>query len=77
VKEVAKYIVAIALQTSVTGIINCCSGKPVSVRKVVEDYIQSKNSNIRLILGHYPYPDYEPMAFWGNREKLDKILGAL
>jgi dTDP-6-deoxy-L-talose 4-dehydrogenase (NAD+) len=25
-------------------------------------------------LGHYPYPDYEPMAFWGNRRRLDQIL---
>ncbi len=30
---------------------------------------------IGLNLGHYPYPDYEPMAFWGERHKLDGILG--
>lgn len=77
VQEVARYIVAISLQTSVTGIINCCSGKPVSVRSLVEEYISIKKSNIRLVLGHYPYPDYEPMAFWGHRKKLDKILGEL
>jgi nucleoside-diphosphate-sugar epimerase len=75
VSEVAKYLEAIALQTTVSGIINCCSGAPVSVRKLVEEFIAAKKSNIRLVLGHYPYPDYEPMAFWGSSEKLNKILG--
>jgi len=24
--------------------------------------------------GCYPYPDYEPMAFWGDRRRLDSLL---
>jgi dTDP-6-deoxy-L-talose 4-dehydrogenase (NAD+) len=28
-----------------------------------------------LNLGHYPYPDYEPMAFWGDRRRFDSIVG--
>jgi nucleoside-diphosphate-sugar epimerase len=74
VSAVAENIVAIALQNSVDGIVNCCSGKPISVRKLVEDFIQSKGSSIRLRLGYYPYPDYEPMAFWGDANKLNQIL---
>jgi dTDP-6-deoxy-L-talose 4-dehydrogenase (NAD+) len=74
ISEVAEKIVAIALQNSIDGIVNCCSGNPISVRKLVEDFIQSKGSNIRLNLGYYPYPDYEPMAFWGDTKKLNKIL---
>jgi hypothetical protein len=27
-----------------------------------------------LRLGTYPYPDYEPFAFWGSAEKLREIL---
>ena len=74
VAEVAKILVAIALQQSVEGVINCCSGQPVSVRNFVENYLRNHNLQIPLKLGYYPYADYEPMAFWGDRQKLDRIL---
>jgi len=74
VEKVAEYIVKISLQSKVSGVINCCSGKPISIRKFVEDYLKEKNKNIELNLGHYPYPDYEPMEFWGNNTKLNKAL---
>ena len=71
---VADYLVSCSLQTEITGIINCCSGRPISVRKFVEKYLEEKNINIKLNLGYYPYADYEPMAFWGDDTKLKKIL---
>lgn len=74
VEEVARIIVAVALQQSVQGVINCCSGKPVSVRNLVERYIRENGFSIALNLGYYPYPDYEPMAFWGDAEKLNLVL---
>ena len=73
VEKVAAYITDIALQNEVSGIINCCSGKPITIRKLVEEYVRSRNKNIRLNLGYYPYPDYEPMAFWGDDSKLKKV----
>jgi nucleoside-diphosphate-sugar epimerase len=74
VEKVAKYIVKIALQHKVTGVINCCSGRPVSVKELVNSYLRSKKASIKLNLGFYPYPDYEPMAFWGSNSKLKTIL---
>jgi len=74
VEKVAEYIVKIALQENVKGIINCCSGKPVTVRQLVEEYLQMNNKTIQLNLGYYPYPDYEPMRFWGDNTKLKSIL---
>lgn len=74
VEKVAENIVSIALQNSVTGIINCCSNKPVTVKQFVTDYIEYKNLQIQLNLGYYPYADYEPMAFWGDDTKLKTIL---
>lgn len=70
VTDVAHYIVKAALQQQVAGIINCCSGQPVSVRTFVERFMQEHNYHLTLNLGHYPYPDYEPMAFWGDNQKL-------
>jgi dTDP-6-deoxy-L-talose 4-dehydrogenase (NAD+) len=74
VEEMAAGIVAIAMQDKVTGIINCCSGEPVTVRHFVENWLQKSNKQIQLNTGYYPYPDYEPMRFWGDNAKLKRIL---
>lgn len=75
VETVAEYISKIALQKKICGIINCCRGTPISIRNFVENYISENNISIELNLGYYPYPKYEPMAFWGDNSKLKKILG--
>jgi len=74
VEKVAEYIVDIALQQKIKGIVNCCSGEPVSIREFVKEYLNSNNKSIKLNLGHYPYTDYEPMHFWGDTAKLKTIL---
>lgn len=74
VERVAEIIVRIARQQATTGIINCCSGKPVTVRAMVEDYLRQKGKEMELNLGFYPYPDYEPFRFWGDPAKLKTIL---
>ncbi len=73
VEEVAANIVKIAVQNKVQGIINCCSGKPVTVKAFVENYLREKSKSIKLNLGYYPYTDYEPMRFWGDTNKLNLI----
>jgi nucleoside-diphosphate-sugar epimerase len=73
IEKVAEYISKIALQNNITGIINCCSGNPISIRKLVEDYIKIKNYNINLNLGYFNYPFYEPMAFWGDNKKINLL----
>lgn len=50
------------------GNFNICSGKPVSIRKLVEEHIKHRNSEIKLNQGYYPYSKHEPMAFWGKRD---------
>lgn len=76
VKEVAHLILKLAL-CGYGGVFNVCAGEPISVRRLVENWIQQNASGIKLNLGHYPYPDYEPMAFWGNSSKLKACLTAL
>lgn len=62
---------ALAIENShVEGVINCCSGQPVSVFDLVQQRCLEKKSEIRLNRGYYPYPNYEPMAFWGVNSKL-------
>jgi nucleoside-diphosphate-sugar epimerase len=74
VEKVAEYVVKTALQNNITGIVNCCGGHPVTVQQFVENYLKTRFLNIKLNLGFYPYADYEPMAFWGDNEKLKTIL---
>jgi dTDP-6-deoxy-L-talose 4-dehydrogenase (NAD+) len=74
VEKVATNIVQIALQQKVTGVINCCSGEPVTVKVFVENYLKKQGKKIKLNLGVYPYPDYEPMCFWGDATKLKSIV---
>lgn len=73
IEDVAMHICNIALQKEVTGIINCCKGEPVSLRKLIEDFLDKNHYSIKLNLGFYPYPVYEPMAFWGDNRKLNHI----
>lgn len=74
IASVADYLVRLAIQARDVGIVNVCSGMPISIRQLIEGWIEDNGWNIKLNRGYYPYPDYEPMAFWGNRTKLDHIL---
>lgn len=74
VTEVAKHLVALALAETDIGVINVCAGTPISVRSLVEGWIAENNWPITPRFGYYPYPDYEPMAFWGDATKLHALL---
>ncbi|HUQ67213.1 MAG TPA: NAD(P)-dependent oxidoreductase [Flavitalea sp.] len=74
VEKAAEYIVKVAMQNAVTGNINCCSAQPVTIKEMVNDYMHKAGKKIALNPGYYPYPDYEPMAFWGDNKKLQQII---
>jgi dTDP-6-deoxy-L-talose 4-dehydrogenase (NAD+) len=75
VAEVARLIVELALHHPDAGVVNICAGAPISVRRLVEQWIRDSAWEIELNLGRYPYPDHESMAFWGSRSKLNSLLG--
>lgn len=74
VEKVAEYIVQISLQNKINGIINCCSGNPLSIQELVKNHLKKRKKSIKLNLGYFDYPDYEPMAFWGDTKKLNSII---
>ena len=76
IQEVAENFVFTLENSQLEGIINCCSGKPSSVLDLVKQRCHSKASNIKLNRGYYPYPDYEPLAFWGVPSKLTILRSA-
>jgi len=75
VQQVALSLCNILAQPSFSGVVNCCSGEPVSVRTLVERRLRERGSELVLQLGHYPYSVHEPMAFWGTTERLHQLSG--
>jgi nucleoside-diphosphate-sugar epimerase len=74
VSLLAEYTAKVLLQTKINGMINCCSGVPISIRELTEKIIAEEGSDIQLKLGVYPYSPIEPMAYWGDNTKLQEIL---
>ena len=70
IQDVAKNFAIVLENPDCQGVINCCSGRPVSVLDLVKQRYHTKGSHIQLNRGYYPYPDYEPLAFWGIPSKL-------
>lgn len=56
------------------GVVNLCSGRPVSVRRLVDEWILENNCTISLSLGKYPYSEFEPMAFLGDTKKMNEVI---
>lgn len=75
VKELAEQIVATAMQTEIDGIINCCSGEPVSLADKMEAFIKEHEFNIKLKYGAFPNRAYDSPAVWGDATKIKKIMG--
>lgn len=74
VEKIAEIFVAAIETPDCHGVINCCSGKPVSVYDFVTRHCRDRGSSIMINRGLYPYPAYEPFAFWGHSEKLERLI---
>jgi nucleoside-diphosphate-sugar epimerase len=74
VEDVACRLVKLAEHCSFDGVVNICSGSPISVLDLVKKHVDTRDASIHLNLGHYAYAEYEPMAFWGNANKQARLL---
>ncbi|MDD4851147.1 MAG: NAD(P)-dependent oxidoreductase [Gemmiger sp.] len=77
VEELAKMIVAASTQTELDGIINVCTGKPMSLADRVEQFLQEKHYRIKLDYGAFPDRPYDSPGVWGDPAKINHILGEL
>lgn len=75
VGDVAAMLAALAARGEDDGVVNVCSGVPVSIRALVERWIAESGAAIAPDLGRFPYPSYEPLAFWGSAAKRRALLG--
>lgn len=74
VEELAAQIVAASLQNVHTGIINCCSGQPISLGDVTEAFIRRHGLKIRLDYGAFPDRPYDSPGVWGDATVIRQIM---
>lgn len=74
ISELARQIALISGQSEVDGIINACTGEPLTLAQRVEAYIKENGYNITLDYGAFPDRPYDSPGVWGDRSKLDKVL---
>lgn len=78
VANVARYLVNLAIAAPENAnLVNVCSGSPISVRRLVETWVAERGASIELDLGRYPYPSYEPLAFWGDNRRLALLTSSI
>jgi len=65
-----------SVQDSVTGIINCCSGKPIALKDKVESFIAEKQLDIKLEYGVFPDRPYDSKIIYGDSSKIKEIVAA-
>ncbi len=74
VEELAKQIVACAEQEEFTGVINCASGQPMSLKDRVEQFIRDHQLNITLEFGAFPDRPYDSPGVWADTTIIEEIL---
>lgn len=74
VEDLSQQLACCIMQNKVDGIINCCSGKPISLAEQVEDFISKNNFKIKLEYGAFPDREYDSPGVWGNSDKIELIM---
>ena len=75
VDELSRQIAYAVMQNEVDGIINCCTGRPMTLAEKVERFIRENRLDIKLDYGTFPDRPYDSPGVWGNAEKIHRIMG--
>lgn len=73
VKALALFIVLASLQEKYEGIINVCTGNPISLKEKVEQFISDHSLDIVPEFGAFPTRKYDSPAIWGNNSIISDI----
>jgi len=74
VEELARQIAAVVSQQEIGGIINCCSGTPVSLAEQVEAFIAHNELPLSLEYGAFPDRPYDSPGVWGDATLINEIM---
>ena len=76
IEKLAEQISEASIQNTVEGVINVCSGRPVALKDMVENFIAENGLDIRPEYGVFPDRKYDSPAIWGDSCKITAILAA-
>lgn len=74
IDELSRQISMVLLQREISGIINVCSGKAVSLHDAIEAFIVEHSLKIRPKFGAYPERPYDSPGIWGDNTKILQIM---
>ena len=74
VTELADQLSATVMQREVNGIINCCSGNPITLGECVESFLKEHGFKIKLDYGAFPDRPYDSPIIYGDNKKIQTII---
>lgn len=74
VDELAAQIATASTQEEVLGVINCCTGEPLSLAEKVDQFIKEHGFKIRPEYGAFPDRPYDSPGVWGDASKIKQIM---
>ena len=77
IEDLADQISAVAMQDKVNGIVNCGSGKPVTLAEQVEAFIKEHGFDIKLEYGAFPDRPYDSPIIYGDDKKIKAIMASM
>lgn len=74
VAELGRQIAVVVGAPDVSGIINCCTGEPRSLREQAEWFIADRGLDIELKLGAFPDRPYDSPGTWGDATQIRELM---
>jgi dTDP-6-deoxy-L-talose 4-dehydrogenase (NAD+) len=74
IQEFAAQIAAAISQDSITGIVECCSGTPVSLGTRLAQFVDENNLDMEFEYGVYPDRPYDSPIIYGNPAKINRVI---
>ena len=74
--DFCRRVAAVIVQREEFGIINVCSGKPVSLGERVSRFIQDEGFDIELVYGAFPDRPYDSPGIWGDSTIIDRVMAS-
>jgi dTDP-6-deoxy-L-talose 4-dehydrogenase (NAD+) len=74
VAELGRQIAVVATAPGITGIVNCATGEPRSLREQAETFIAERGLDIRLELGAFPDRPYDSPGTWADATIIREVM---
>ena len=77
VEDIARQLLLLAADQRAYGIYNGGSGRPRSLREIVECRVNELDSQITIDRGVYPDREDEPLAFWADMSRMSTLINSI